>query len=107
MCFFSAPSAPAAQQPVVIEKSSPPPTPTTAGDPPSNSPPVEKVTNNNTETIIKESALPEEQDKAVQDAKNSLKRNRRKQSKANQTLVTGGDGLISTAATGNKQLFGA
>lgn len=112
MCFFSAPSPPPAPAPVVVQQ--PPPAPQTAPnpEPPAKSPateqqPSQSTSGQTTQTIIKESSTPQEQDFAVQNERDKARRRKIRSQDENNTLVTGGAGLLEPAATGNKQLFGA
>lgn len=76
MCAFSKPSVP--------EVSIPEP-------PPAVTPPA---------------AAPQESDPAVQASRQDTRQRRMAAAQENQTLVTGGQGLVSPASTGNKQAFG-
>jgi hypothetical protein len=52
-------------------------------------------------------ATPQEQDPAVSTARQNERVRRLRASQANQTLVTGGQGLSQSATTGGKTLLGA
>lgn len=51
-------------------------------------------------------AAPQAQDPAVSTSRQNERTRRLRASAANQTLVTGGQGLSTDASTGGKQLFG-
>lgn len=80
MCGFSKPKAPAA-----IELPTPDPVP---------------------EPVITTQASPQVQDAAVTQKRDDERKRRRAASAANDTLVTGGQGVQNNAPTGGKQLFG-
>lgn len=110
MCFFSAPSPPPAPAPIIVQSAPPAPTPAPNPEPPAKSPatqPTQSTSNSTTQTIIKESSAPQEQDYAVQNERDKARRRKIRSQEENNTLVTGGAGLLEPAATGNKQLFGA
>lgn len=95
------PKAPPPPAPIIIEQPAPPPAPTAPTPVGNNS--------GGDRTIIKEVAatpVPQEQDPAIAETRNRERRRRLLRAEANNTVITGGEGLTAPAETGKKQLFG-
>lgn len=105
MCLgslFGAPSVPQAPAPVVVTAPSPAP----ALESPPQVQTTERIVEKGGTTVVEQTPAPQEQDYAVQKSREQERRRRLKAAEGNDTLITGGAGLVAPEQTSGKQLFG-
>lgn len=100
MCVFKSPKPPA---PVVLPAATPAPTPPK----PSQPQVIERIITQPAPQVQEPAPAPQAQDYSVQQAKFEERKRRLRQNAANNTLVTGGQGVTASGNTGGKQLYGA